>query len=233
MVKIPAGEFMMGSEKYDAEKPVHKVTVGEFYLDKYEVTNAQWKKFVGTNPKWQKGRIDRQYHDGDYLDHWQGPSYPSDQANHPVVYVSWHAARAYAEWVGGRLPTEAEWEYACRAGSQTEYCFGDDARGLGEYAWYDENSGGSTHPVGEKRASAFGLHDMHGNVWEWCQSLYKPYPYQYNDGREDLGILAKARVLRGGSWINRDLVCRSAHRLTNYPDLCFDFFGFRVVVPVR
>ena len=109
MVLIPAGEFQMGSVASENEEPVHTVYIDAFYIDKYEVTNAQYKQFVNANPQWQKDRIDKSLHKGWYLALWNGNEYPRGEANYPVVYVSWYAAMAYAQWVGKRLPTEAEW----------------------------------------------------------------------------------------------------------------------------
>ena len=117
MVLIPAGTFQMGSEDgWDNERPVHTVHVDAFYIDKYEVTNAEYKKFVDANPQWQKGRIQRRFHNGHYLHYWNGNDYPLGKDDHPVVTVSWYAAMAYAQWAGKRLPTEAEWEKAARGG---------------------------------------------------------------------------------------------------------------------
>ena len=117
MVLIPAGQFQMGSEDEDAnddEQPVHTVHLDAFYMDEHEVTNLEYQEFLLENPRWEKSRIIKWLHDGDYLKHWRGNNYPSGKANHPVVNVSWYAALAYAEWAGKRLPTEAEWEYAAR-----------------------------------------------------------------------------------------------------------------------
>ena len=119
METIHAGEFQMGSDNIDAEddeQPVRSIYLDTFYIDRYEVTNAQYKQFVDANPKWQKDRIPSEYHDGDYLKHWEENNYPQGKENHPVVYVSWYAAMAYADWVDKRLPTEAEWEKAARGG---------------------------------------------------------------------------------------------------------------------
>ncbi len=114
---IPAGAFAMGSNNGDNdEQPVHTVYVDAFYMDTHEVTNGAYQKFVLANPRWQKDRIQDALHDGDYLKHWNGNNYPRHDANHPVVYVSWYAAMAYAEWVGKRLPSEAEWEKTARGG---------------------------------------------------------------------------------------------------------------------
>ena len=131
-----------------------------------------------------------------------------------------------------RLPSEAEWEYAARAGTQTAYSFGDDPNQLGEYAWFDGNSGVETHPVGQKRPNAFGLYDMHGNVWEWvADTCYKNYDGAPTDGSAwgSLGD-GKPRVLRGGGWYYSPNDCRSAYRYWNPPDFRNYFFGLRVVV---
>ncbi len=169
MVLIPVGEFDMGSNDPEAdndEQPVHTVYVDAFYMDKYEVTNLEYKKFVLANPRWQKDRIDRGFHDGYYLKHWNGNNYPVGKSNHPVTYVSWYAAMAYAGWVNKRLPTEAEWECAARGGLACK-----------KYPWgavidagkanFNENVGDTT-AVGKYPPNGYGLYDMAGNVWEWC-----------------------------------------------------------------
>jgi len=220
-VRVPAGEFEMGSPNLESgrdynEGPVHPVRiVKDFYLGATEVTQAQWESVMGNNPSHFKGR------------------------DNPVDQVSWNDCQEFLTRLCGmeevpegtyRLPTEAEWEYACRAGSKTKFHFGDDASRLGEYAWSRENSNKQTHPVGEKTPNAWGLYDMHGNVWEWCQSLYKRYPYRADDGREDLSA-GGGRVLRGGSWFNAARYCRSANRDHDLPTYRYDYyFGFRVVV---
>ena len=125
---IPAGEFQMGSNAAEAqndEQPVHTVYVDAFFMDKYKVTNLDYKKFVLANPRWSKDRIDGNFHNGSYLNNWSGNDYPGGKANHPVVYVSWYAAVAYSKWVGKRLPTEAEWEYAARGGCQVKRIHGE------------------------------------------------------------------------------------------------------------
>ena len=228
MVLVPAGAFKMG----DASQ-AHDVQVAGFYIGKCEVTNRQFKKFLLANRQWRKDRIDRKYHDGDYLKDWEGDTYTPDKADHPVVYVSWFAAKAYCEWAGGRLPTEAEWEYACRAGSTTKYCFGDSYSQLGDYAWFNKNSDGSTHPVGQKKPNAWGIYDMHGNVWEWRSSKYESYPYKADDGREDLKDTGSRRVVRGGGWYNSVGLCRSSYRISLTPTRCLFNYGFRVVVSSR
>ncbi|MCD4797519.1 MAG: formylglycine-generating enzyme family protein, partial [Methanosarcinales archaeon] len=148
-----SGEFMMGSEKYSSEKPIHKVTINEqFHLGTYSVTQREWKAVMGTNPS-----------------HFKGDDLP-------VENVSWDNVQEFIKKFNKkenthkyRLPSEAEWEYAARAGTTTRYSFGDDDSKLGEYAWYSENSGDKTHPVGKKGANPWGLYDVHGNIWEWVQ----------------------------------------------------------------
>ena len=161
MVLIPAGEFLMGSPDSDKdaqsdEKPQHRVRITKpFYLGKYLVTQEQWEAVTGTSPSYFK------------------------RPKNPVEQVSWEDCRGFVKKLNGKvgggtfpLPTEAQWEYACRAGSTTRYCFGDEESGLGEYAWYEANSDSKTHPVGGMKRNAWGLYDMHGNVWEWCQDWY-------------------------------------------------------------
>ena len=171
MVLIPAGEFQMGSnDGDDDEKPVHSVYVDAFYMDKYEVTNAQFKKFVDTNPQWQKDHIEDRFHDGDYLKYWNGNNYPSEKGNHPVTWVSWYAAMAYAKWTGKRLPTEAEWERAARGGLVVKTYPHGNMITLRD-ANYGRNVGDTT-AVGSYPANGYGLYDMIGNVWEWCLDEY-------------------------------------------------------------
>lgn len=216
MVLIPAGVFQMGSNDPEAfidEQPVRTVNVSAFYIDRYEVTNAQYRAFVIANSQWQKGRIQANYHDGDYLEDWTGNNYPSGKANHPVVYVSWYAARAYATWVGKRLPTEAEWEKAARGKlSGRKYPGGNSIdAGSANYG----NGVGDTTSVGRYPANGYGLSDMAGNVWEWCSDVY--------DNIEN------SRVLRGGSWSAHALDVRVSFRGADIPTFTNDDVGFRCV----
>jgi formylglycine-generating enzyme required for sulfatase activity len=128
-----------------------------------------------------------------------------------------------------RLPTEAEWEYACRAGSKTAYSFGESSKSLGDYAWFDGNRNNQTHPVGEKKAKAWGVYDMHGNVWEWCSDRYSDYPK--GAVSDPVGQLEGSyRVSRGGSWNYEAAFCRSANRFRNSPSSRFNYYGFRVAL---
>jgi formylglycine-generating enzyme required for sulfatase activity len=190
MVFIPEGEFLMGSDYGDDdEKPVHKVYLDSYYIDKYEVTFEEYDKFCEETEREK----------------------PSDngwgRGNRPVIAVTWYDAEAYCKWAGKRLPTEAEWEKAARAGSDSEYSFGDNKNELDKYFWCKENSEGKTHPVGEKKPNKFGIYDMHGNVWEWCsdwydENYYKTSPYKNPKG-PDTGTY---KVFRGGSF-NDDCFC--------------------------
>lgn len=213
---ISAGEFPMGSDRGDSdEKPVHPVRISQdFWLGKYPVTNAQYGRFLD-----EAGRSVRK------PEYWDNRRF--NQPEQPVVGVSWDEALAYCEWAGGRLPTEAEWEYACRAGTTTEFSFGDDESALGEYGWFGENSGSQTQPVGAKKPNPWGLHDMHGNVWEWCADWYAGYtatPASDPRGPES----GSYRVFRGGCWDYSPRICRSAFRRRSTPSSRDSSLGFRV-----
>ncbi|CCI36453.1 SUMF1/EgtB/PvdO family nonheme iron enzyme [Microcystis aeruginosa] len=227
MVSLPAGEFLMGSpdsdpDAWDSEKPPHQVKVNSFAIGKYPVTQAQYQAVMGTNPS-----------------HFKNNSWFKNNLQNPVEQVSWNDAQAFCQKLSQitgktyRLPTEAEWEYACRAGTTTCYYFGDDANQLGDYAWYKGNSQDKTHPVGQKRPNAWGLYDMSGNVWEWCEddwhSSYIGAPtdgsaWIKNNNDNDY------RILRGGSWYNSPNSCRSAYRNNDTRrDNNSNSYGFRVV----
>ena len=241
MVFFRAGRFFrIGSWQKDAEpdeKPQHNVHLDAFYIDKYETTNAQYKEFIDANPQWQKNRIPKKYHDGDYLKHWNGNDYPPDKGNHPVVYVSWYAAMAYAEWRGKRLPTEAEWERAAR----DSWHWRAIRRAINaDTANYGENVGGTT-PVGTYPPDANGLYDMAGNVWEWCLDEYNPDFYAISPSDNPLAggtmdnILSDwtnvktARVLRGGSWVSNAKFVRVSDRTRFTPKITNKARGFRCV----
>jgi formylglycine-generating enzyme required for sulfatase activity len=217
LVRIPPGTFMMGSTNGEAiEKPVHQVTINySFYMGKYEVTQAQWQSVMGNNPS--------QFEDCGGVC--------------PVEQVSWDDAQKFLQRLNGmndgytyRLPTEAEWEYACRAGTT-----GDYAGNLSEMAWYSNNSRSETHAVGGKQPNDWGLADMHGNVGEWCQDWYhETYYGAPTDGSSWLsGGEQKYRVLRGGSWFSAATLLRSAIRYRMTPDSRLGNTGFRVVAVVR
>ena len=235
MVLIPAGDFRMGSNdgNFD-ESPVHTVYVDAFYMDAYEVTNAQYKDFVDANPQWGKDDIPSRYYDGNYLKHWTRNSYGS--GNDPVVYVSWYAAIAYAEWAGKRLPTEAEWERGARGGlSGKKYPWGDSINS--SKAVYDV---GGTTDVGTYPPNNYGLYDMAGNVWEWCLDEYQGDYYKISPRRNPIARvnsiihitnnftnIKSKRVLRGGSWEGNRRSLRVANRRVNTPTFTNSYFGFR------
>ena len=242
MMFIRAGEFWMGSDDNDAEddeKPRHTIYLDAFHIDKYEVTNAQYKKFVDANPQWQKDRIPEKYHDGDYLEHWDGNDYPPDKGNHPVVYVSWYAAMAYAQWQGKRLPTEAEWEKAARGALLSrKYAWGPSLEA--NKANYGE-SVGSTTAVGTYPENRYGLYDMTGNVWEWCLDEYNADFYSVaprhnpiaggtvDNILSDWTNVKSVRVLRGGSWVSDAKFVRVSDRTRFTPKITNNARGFRCV----
>jgi formylglycine-generating enzyme required for sulfatase activity len=218
MVKIPAGSFLMGSADndeiaYDDEKPQHLVNLHEFYLGKYPVTQEQYQAIMGNNPSNFK-----------------------DNSKNPVEMVNWDDAQAFCQQLRRktgkkyRLPSEAEWEYACRAGNQTLYYFGDSPELLGEYVSYYFLC--KTHPVGQKKPNNWGLYDMYGNICEWCEDgwheNYKNAPTDgsaWNDNHSQTNL----RVARGGSWFNDPWIYRSACRFNNVN--LYYYYGFRVVSP--
>jgi Uncharacterized conserved protein len=217
-VLIPAGEFMMGSlleeqDSYSNEYPVHEVSIkNSFYIGKHPVTQAEWRTIMRDNPS------------------------TFIMGDRPVESVSWGDVQEFIarlnEKEGSnryRLPSEAEWEYACRAGTQTKYSFGDNKEKLNEYAWYNQNSGSETHPIGRKKPNSWSLYDMHGNVWEWVQdSWHNNYKGAPSDGSawEDGGSF---RVSRGGSWYRDSKSCRSADRDWHKPGYRGSDLGFRLL----
>ncbi len=250
-VFIPPGEFLMGSP-YGApgsqpNELQHKVILTKgFYLQTTEVTVAQWRAFVeetgytslaesgGGAWIWDESRWKKR---GDYS--WRNPGFtPGDQD--PVTCISFEDARAFIKWInhvdnrGYRLPTEAEWEYACRAGSTTDYCNGpmtsskcERDPNLAGVGWYCYNSGNRTRPVGQKEPNDWGLYDMHGNVWEWCDDRYAEYPSGTVKDPRGPGI-ASYRVLRGGSFNSSARSCRSANRYRFTPRYVYIGLGFRL-----
>jgi formylglycine-generating enzyme required for sulfatase activity len=215
MIFVPGGTFKMGSPKGEGdnnERPQHDVTVPDFYMGKYQVTQSQWKAVMGKNPSHFKGRSDL-----------------------PVENISWDDAEEFCEKLSQmtgkeyRFPSEAEWEYACRSGTT-----GDYAGDLNAMAWYRKNSDRKSHPVGRKRPNAFGLYDMHGNVREWCCDVWhESYRNAPTDGSAWLGRsnpYVINRVIRGGSWNLDEDACRSASRDGSVDSGYYSSVGVRVVV---
>ncbi len=235
MVQLPGGRFMMG-DKDEIDATPHEVVVSSFFMDKHLVTQEQYQKVMGGNPS-----------------RWKGDK-------NPVEQVRWSDAVRFCNkrsqlegfqpcydtntWQcsfganGYRLPTEAEWEYACRAGTATAFFFGDAPAKLGDYAWFDKNSGGHPRPVGQKQPNPWGLYDMCGNVWQWCHDFYQVDYYSEAPRQDPRGPTAgETRVVRGGAWRFSAESCRSGYRYNEnpgYADVCFgyDIYGFRCVRPV-
>jgi sulfatase modifying factor 1 len=211
MMLIPEGYVTLGSDDpLDQEKPLHRVFVQAFYIDKHEVTNREYKDFCDAT-----GHSIPKY--------WQGQNLPKDLAKHPVVYVNWQDAMVYAKWAGKRLPTEAEWERAAKGPNSYRYAYGNA---------YDTQKANTesktTTPAGSYPPSEFGLYDMTGNVAEWTSSLFKPYPYKRDDGREDPQA-AGARVLRGAGNSSDERTARCLVRASELPDQQLSSVGFRCV----
>ncbi len=234
MVLIPAGEFMMGSESGNAdETPVHRIAISAFAMDKYEMAQKPYEELMLADPS-----------------HFKGPDHPVEQVRwsdaamfcnarseleglepcyDPDTYACNFAAGGY------RLPTEAEWEYACRAGTSFDYDFGSDPQKLSAYAWFVDNSNQKTARVGMRRANAWGLCDMYGNVLEWVHDVYDDNYYQQSPENDPRGPTnGKKRVLRGGAWNSSADACRASYRMADVPgitDACFarDTYGFRCV----
>jgi len=232
LVEIKGGRFLMG-DKEQVDAPQHEVIVSSFYIDKYLVTQEMFQKVMGDNPS-----------------RWKGDK-------NPVEQVRWSDAVKFCnqrsqleklqpcydlktwkcnfEANGYRLPTEAEWEFACRAGSMAPFFFGDNPAKLNEYAWFEKNSGGRPQPVGQKQPNAWGLYDICGNVWEWCNDFYKVDYYKESPQTDPHGPdEGQTKVVRGGAWRFKPESCRSGYRYNEnpgYADVCFgyDIYGFRCV----
>jgi len=239
LVLIPKGTFQMGSPPSEDgsqnDERQHKVMLTrDYYLGAFEVTQDQYLKVMGRNPSYFQGDEVAERHPQTYR-----VVKEVDSSNHPVEQVSWEDAVEFCKKLSDfpeekkagrvyRLPTEAEWEYACRAGSKTAYSFGESSQSLGDYAWFRVNNK-QTHPVGEKKANAWGLYDMHGNVWEWCSDWYGEYPKgavsDPTGPRE-----GSDRVYRGGGWDDEAAICRSTFRDWDDPSFRDCLNGFRVAL---
>ncbi|OQX16462.1 MAG: hypothetical protein BWK76_11600 [Desulfobulbaceae bacterium A2] len=226
-VKVPAGSFMMGrkddpfsNEGGSDEKPAHQVAISQdFWIGRFEVTQAQWHAVMGKNPSLFKSN-----------------SVGEDSHNYPVENVSWEDIQKFIEKLNAkegknyRLPTEAEWEYACRSGGKEQkYCGGNEVDAV---AWYDGNSGKHTHRVGSKQANGLGIHDMNGNVWEWCSDWYDEKYYAKSPATDPQGpSKGEYRVNRGGSWYNGAGYARAAIRSVIGPGGRNGSLGFRLLAP--
>lgn len=221
MVEVKGGTFTMGckdgrdTDCSNDEKPAHSVTVKDFGIGKYEVTQAQWRAVMGSNPP-ELG--------------FKG----CDQC--PVESVSWNDIHEFIKKLNTktsknyRLPTEAEWEYAARGGAKSRSYQYAGSNTIGEVAWYSENAGNKTYPVGQKKANELGIHDMSGNVWEWCNDWYSSdyYALSANGNNPKSAATGSYRVVRGGSWFDYPQDCRAASRNYNTPAFRYDAIGFRL-----
>jgi formylglycine-generating enzyme required for sulfatase activity len=232
MVLIPGGTFAMG-DKDEPDAPPHEVTVSPFYMDKHLVTQAQYQKAMGDNPS-----------------RWKAETNPVESVRWSDA-VKFCNARSKVEGLepcynletwecnfdasGYRLPTEAEWECACRAGAKTAYFFGDSPSQLADYAWFETNSGGHPQPVGQKKPNPWGLYDICGNLWQWCNDFYGVEYYAQSPGKDPRGPKeGDTKVVRGGAWKFSGDNCRCGYRYNENPgyvDVCFgyDIYGFRCV----
>lgn len=219
LVLVEGASFLMGDEKseYDDERPVHEVTVSSFYMGKYQVTQAQWEEVMGNNPSMGKGE------------------------NRPVERINWNEAQDFIKRLNGkmtknfRLPSEAEWEFAARGGNYSEGYLYAGSDKLKQVGWYDENANKETHEVGQLLANELGLHDLSGNVDEWCEDhWHENYNGAPIDGTAwvDSPVTGSGRVIRGGSSFDRAGYCRPTYRPSYTPDSRHDFLGFRLVLPL-
>jgi len=258
MALIPGATFEMGqdaedipklmqafkvnrAELFQEETPKRRVTMGSYYIDRTEVTNAQFRQFLEQNPDWQKGKIAPALHNGKYLQTWNGNDFPAGQDGNPVVFVSWYGAAAFCQAQGKRLPTEAEWEFAARGGLEGKtFPWGDEMPDKSR-ANYAESGLGSAAAVGKYLANGYGLHDMAGNVWEYLGDEWRKYPLSSNADRGGVEndrsfLLVKTRrALRGGSYGGGPVNMRVTYRDSHAPENAGDHVGFRcaMTAPVQ
>ena len=211
MVYVSGGTFIMGGDESSDQTPTHSVTLSSYYICKYEVTQALWQAVMGSNPSKFKGD------------------------NLPVEQVSWNDCQTFINRLNSytgrnfRLPTEAEWEFAARGGNYSRRYKYSGSNYIGDVAWYTDNSGNRTHPVGTKQANELGLYDMSGNVWEWCSDRYGSYS-SYSQSNPTGATSGFGRVERGGNWCGLARYCCSSHRSYYAPGNSFDDLGLRLVL---
>ncbi len=231
MIYVKGGTFRMGAteeqgdDAYDSEKPVHSVTLSDYYIGKFEVTQGLWEKVMGTT-------IHEQLIKADYSSTYGVGS------DYPMYYVNWEEAQEFCTRLGqltGKnyaLPTEAQWEYAARGGVKSRGYKYSGSNTIGNVAWYRDNSSSSTHPVATKQPNELGLYDMSGNVWEWCSDWYDWYGYYSSESQSNPTgpSTGSRRVLRGGSWNTDARTCRVSNRISYGPSSRYITYGFRVVL---
>jgi len=262
MAMVPATRFYMGTDRaaistlltkfnvrrediFSAEVPRHEVQVDSFYIDKHEVTNGEFKKFVDKNPEWQKKNIAIGLTNGKYLSDWDGSEFPRSKRDFPVIFITWYAAEAYCRWVGGRLPTEAEWDLAARGGlSGKVFPWGDEPADKSR-ANFSASSIGAATKVGRYSPNGYGLFDMAGNVWEFTADEWANYPTTsilldnpiaggdlFDKGDSYLRVTSR-RVIRGGSWGASPINLRVDYRDSHPPNGAGDHVGFRCMMPAK
>ncbi|HOX37719.1 MAG TPA: formylglycine-generating enzyme family protein [Candidatus Brocadiia bacterium] len=233
MVLLPGGAFVMGQEGGEVDETPHEVTVSPFYIDKCEVTQEDYERVMSDNPSKIKNRKNpvEQVRWSDAVRYCNERS--KLEGFEPAYDLKTWTCRFEAD--GYRLPTEAEWEYAARAGSKTPFSFGESDAPLKMFAWFKDNAGGKPHPVAQRKPNPWGLYDMHGNLWEWCNDFYGVDYYAGSPKNDPRGPEnGEKKVLRGGCWNSNPDACRSAYRYNEspaYADACFgyDIYGFRCV----
>jgi formylglycine-generating enzyme required for sulfatase activity len=248
MVEVKGGTFQMGSDDGESnEKPIHRVTLSDFSIGKFEVTNAQFCQFLNEKGNQSEEKVEwvdlkSSYSNEKCRIQAQGKGFIVEKGyeDYPIIYVNHYGAIAYAQWLSSktgkkyRLPTEAEWEYAARGGNRSKGFIYSGSNTVGDVAWYYNNSDNKSHSIGGKKANELGLHDMSGNVWEWCSDWYDENYYKKSAAQNPKGTdLGADRVLRGGSW-NRDAGrCRAANRSNIAPTYRYFILGFRLVLSLR
>jgi formylglycine-generating enzyme required for sulfatase activity len=253
MAHIPVATFYMGINRdeiprfqkifaittarlFEDEVPKHKVVLHAFDIDKYLVTNAQFHSFVASDPRWEPGKVRPKFDNGNYLKQWKTPADPMAHPDHPVVNINWYSAVAYCQWAGKRLPTEAEWAYAARGGSDGLFPWGDQPID-GTRANYAGAALGATSVVGSYAPNGYGLYDMAGNVWQFLADEWRPYSAdgqrdpvtaqdRFTDGTLFLEVKTR-RVIRGGSFAGDPVNLWVEYRDSHPPDGSHDFVGFR------
>jgi len=238
LIEVEGGSFVMGNNNGEKdERPQHQVKLEDFYITAHEITHGQYCKFLNEQDKLE-GRKENwiDFDDSDCKIKYNRKGYFPKPGfiNHPVIEVTWDGAKAFCEWAGGRLPTEAEWEYAAKGGKYSESYKYSGADNPGKVACYDMNSQGSTHVVGKKKPNELKIYDMSGNVWEWCNDYYKSGYYSISAMHDPKGpAWGTGRVVRGGSWGYNEYYLRTTYRKLNSSDAGNFNLGFRMVKDIR
>ncbi len=241
---VRGGTFQMGCQieqfkGYGDEFPVHKVRLDGFQISVHEITCSQYSAFLNSKRVSPEGKMGEVMYldvqDGDCPIRYSGGQFvpEKNKGDHPVTEVTWFGAQAFCEWLGGRLPTEAEWEYAARGGRQREKSKYSGSSNLRQVAWYQDNAGGTCHQVGEKEPNELGLYDMSGNAWEWCHDWYDMNYYAQCPCENPMGPHSgDTRIVRGGAWNMDAWNCRVSNRSSKSPGITYNYYGFRLLIPV-